>query len=78
MSGEAVCKWPVVARTIGCCGKTPCAVQWVYACAAQGGCPDRSTCGGCSEPVFPGEPGYDAAQYTAAVARAAGEGDGHG
>ena len=48
-----VCPYPVLQRAGRCCGATPCGVTWERPCDAQGGCIDRSTCGGCEEPVFP-------------------------
>jgi hypothetical protein len=48
-----VCHYPVLQRAGRCCGVNPCGVTWERPCDAQGGCIDRSTCGGCEEPVFP-------------------------
>ena len=53
------CDWPVIQGMGICCGETPCSVRWVYACAGEGGCLDRSTCPGCQEPLFKGDEGYE-------------------
>ena len=55
-----ICDYPVIYDMGECCGDTPCSVQWRRQCDADGGCLDRSTCAGCDEPVYKGEPGYDA------------------
>lgn len=49
------CEWPVIHGMGQCCGDTPCSVQWVRPCSAEGGCWDRATCPGCDTPVFKGE-----------------------
>lgn len=45
------CGFPVVAACGGCCGHSPCDLEWYRPCDEQGGCIDRATCGGCDTPV---------------------------
>lgn len=47
------CPYPVLKNAGGCCGHSPCDVQWHRPCEELGGCWDRSTCGDCAEPVYP-------------------------
>lgn len=48
---DGACPWPVVKSCGGCCGHSPCDLEWYWPCAEQGGCIDRATCGGCQTPV---------------------------
>lgn len=49
-AGSRECPWPVVAGCGLCCLGDPCDLIFRWSCDAQGGCFDRSTCGGCDEP----------------------------
>lgn len=50
------CPYPVMKGAGICCGDEPCTVTWRRVCDDQGGCVDRSACGGCDEPVFKKDP----------------------
>ena len=56
------CDFPVLADIGQCCGEQPCSVEIYYPCEAEGGCWDRSTCGGCGEPVYRGHPKHSSSK----------------
>lgn len=56
---QTTCPYPVMAGLGQCCGDNPCSVQWACQCDKDGGCYERSTCGGCEYPVFKGDPEYE-------------------
>jgi hypothetical protein len=52
-TADSPCPYPVIYNRGECCGETPCGITWERECDALGGCLDRSTCGGCEQPVYP-------------------------